>query len=106
MNPCEFARVLRAAAAECDAIAAEASAERTDWIDQRQSPLGPRRHCRAVAARIASGSPGAVVVGRRQLLSQAALAEDLARGASKKQPAKASIADELRSELRLVGGAK
>lgn len=104
--PADLARVLRAAAAECDALAAEASAERATWIDQRQSHLGPRRHCRAVQARIAAGSNDAAIVGRRQLLSQAAHAEELSKSATKPAGAKQSVADELRAELRLVGAGR
>jgi hypothetical protein len=102
----QVARVLRVAADACDEIAAEVGAERAEWIDQHRSPLGPRRHCRAVAARVADGSPNAAIIGRRQLLSQEALSEELARGAKPHSTKKPSVADELRAELRLVGGAK
>jgi hypothetical protein len=104
VTPSDLARVLRAAAEVCEVIAAEATAQRVDWIDQRASPLGPRRHCTAVKARIAAGTTDAAVVGRRHLLSQAALGAELGRSARKSPRAKLSVADELRAELRLVGG--
>jgi hypothetical protein len=106
VNAREFARVLRAAAEECDAIASEASAVRADWIDQRASALGPRRHCRAVQRRIAEGTDDAAVIGRNHLLSAAAHTEELRRGAtrSKSTAMGHSVADELRAELRLLGG--
>lgn len=46
-------------------------------IGQRESPLGPRRHCAAVRARIKSGKTGASVVGRRFYLTRAALDEEI-----------------------------
>jgi hypothetical protein len=97
-----LAEVLEAAAARAREIDAQASAERAAWIDQRQSPLGPRRHCRAVQARLAAGSADAAIIGRRQLLSQTALTEELARSAAKPAAKKQSVADELRRELHLV----
>jgi len=106
MSPADLARVLRAAAAACDALVAEASADRAEWIDQRQSPLGPRRHCRAVRRLVTEGSREAAIVGRRQLLSQAALTAELARPVTKQTVTKPSVADELRAELRLVGGGR
>lgn len=99
----QLARVLRAAADECDAIAAETSAERAEWVDQHRSPLGPRRHCRAVRRLLADGSREAAIIGRRQLLSQSALAEELANSA-KQRPEMASprsVGDELRDALGL-----
>jgi hypothetical protein len=107
VSPSALSRVLRAAADACDQIAAEASAERHEWVDQRASLLGPRRHCRAVQARIAAGSGDAAIVGRRQLLSHAAHAAELSRRASRETPTKKlSVAEELRAELRLVGAAR
>ncbi|HEY2408833.1 MAG TPA: hypothetical protein VGI10_22665 [Polyangiaceae bacterium] len=101
MSPADLARVLRAAAYECDAISAEASAERGTWIDQRRSQLGPRRHCAAVKRRMADGKTDAAIVGRRHLLSQTAHAEELATPTTRER--KLSVGDELRAELRLVG---
>lgn len=49
------------------------------WVDQTTSPLGSRRHCAAVQRRVRSGIAGASVVGRRHLLSNEALAEELSR---------------------------
>jgi len=102
VSPALLARVLLAAAAECQAIAAEESAKCSDWIEQSKSALGPRRHCRAVKRRVALGDGSAAIVGRRHLLSQAAYSDELMRPAGAKQK-KTSIADELRAELRLVG---
>ncbi len=48
-----------------------------DVIDQQSSPLGPRRHCAAVRRRMATGDSRASRVGRRFLLTQEALAEEL-----------------------------
>lgn len=102
MTPALIARVLRAAADECDRITEEASAELADWIDQSKSALGPRRHCCAVKRRVALGDGSAAIVGRRHLLSQAAFNEELARPAEKK-PSELSYGDKLRAKLRLAG---
>jgi hypothetical protein len=51
----------------------------TGMTDQSGSPLGRRRHCSAVRRRIASGESGAAIVGRKHLLSQEALSEELHR---------------------------
>lgn len=102
MSPSLIARVLRAAADECDRVAAEQHAERRDWIGQRESPLGNRRHCAAVGARLAAGKPGAAIVGRRHLLSAEALEEELAGGA-KRRP---GVGADLRAALSLVGGGR
>lgn len=47
-------------------------------VAQGESPLGPRRHCNAVKRRVARHQPGAAIIGRRHLLSQEALREELA----------------------------
>lgn len=78
-------------------------------IDQSASALGRRRHCAAVKRRVASGATGAAIVGRRHLLSQEALSEELARASSKREtsagkPAAGSVRGELERELRLVRG--
>jgi hypothetical protein len=104
MTPSQLARVLRAAAEECAAIVAEASAERAEWVDQSRSPLGPRRHCRAAQRLVAEGSKEAALVGRKQLLSPAAVTAELARCGKRTKPANESVAAELRRELRLVRG--
>jgi hypothetical protein len=49
----------------------------TSLIDQRSSPLGPRRHAAAVRRRLEAGKPGASRVGRRWLLTPAALEDEL-----------------------------
>lgn len=48
-------------------------------VDQKTSPLGVRRHGDAVRRRLAAGEHGATRVGRRWLLSGAALTEELER---------------------------
>lgn len=52
-----------------------------DWRDQHQSPLGPRRHCRAVRLRLRAnpGDPTAKILGDRFLLTPDAVAEELSR---------------------------
>jgi hypothetical protein len=108
MTPSDLARVLRAAADECDRIVDEKHAERRDWTDQSASPLGRRRHVARVRARIAAGQPGAALVGRRALLSREALDDELAllsRGPRKVEPEESGPA-RLRRELGLVGGVK
>jgi hypothetical protein len=89
-----------------------AAAARRDHVDQRSSPLGARRHCAAVKRRVAQGAEGAAVIGRRHLLSQEALADELAalsrrpavaQSASPAAPAGASP-EALRAKLGLVGG--
>jgi hypothetical protein len=75
-------------------------------VDQAASPLGPRRHCAAVRRRVAHSEPGASVVGRRHLLSVAALAEELNRTTARPErcakPAGNSVRSELLAELRLT----
>lgn len=107
MDLAVFARVLRVAADECDAIAAEQRQQKHDWIDQHKSALQSKRHCAAVRRLIEAGEPGAARVGRRHLLSAEAYAQELQRVSSKSRKVKpASVADELRAELKLVGGVR
>lgn len=104
-----LARVLRAAADEAERAHAEAMAESRDGIDQQASGLGSRRHCAIVSRRIAEGLSGAWRVGRRHYLSEAALAEErerLSRRKPRAKPKTATVADELRAELRVVGGGR
>jgi hypothetical protein len=106
VSPLDLARVFRAAAAECEAIAAEQRADRRDWIEQAGSPLGNRRHVAAVKRRIAAGRiDGASMVGRRAMLSADALAEELALLSAKPRNAKPAPSgpDALRAKLGLVG---
>ena len=109
----ELIRLRRAELRELEAILEDRRVDHVDWIDQTQSTLGPRRHCKAVKARIAARLPGAALVGRRHLLSPAALAETLSSTRSKpnapaeaEQPA--SVAAELEAALglRVVGGGR
>jgi hypothetical protein len=101
-----------------DAVAAKVvermSAGQPGWIDQHASPLGPKKHCAAVRRRVAKGLADAATVGRRHLLSPAALSEELAsqsrrhRGAQAEAVARpaGSVAAELAAELRLVQGGR
>ena len=78
-----------------------------DWIDQNISPLGNRRHCGAARRRISEGAGGAEQVGRRWLLTRAAIDEELARGRRKRPEAEADVLD-LAAELglKLVPGGR
>jgi hypothetical protein len=98
----DLARILEAAAAEARDIAAERSAERRDWIDQSSSVLGPRRHIQAVRRRLKEGLDGAGQSGRRFLLSEEALAEELARPRGEKP--REDEAERLRVRLRMLQG--
>jgi hypothetical protein len=62
-------------------------------VDQAGSSLGRRRHIEAVRRRVAAGEPGAVQLGRRYLLTQAALEEEARRIAAR--PTKRTRRDEL-----------
>ncbi len=113
LRPSQIARVALAHFAafveDLEVLELEERAEQRAWLDQGQSPLGARRHIRAVRARIARGGAGAARSGRRYLLSAEALAEELERPAmasSDALPAAPSVGDALRAELRLVGGQK
>lgn len=48
-----------------------------EWVAQQGSPLGNRRHCAIVRRRAARGDLGAVVDGKRFLLSREALREEM-----------------------------
>jgi len=71
-------------------------------VSQTGSPLGPRRHAEAVKRRIATGAPGAAKVGRRYLLTQDALAEELS-GLSRPLASSNDAGEDLRRELRAIG---
>lgn len=82
----------------------------SDLVSQATSPLGKRRHCAAVRARVARGDSSACIVGRAHYLTPAALAEELSAGSKGKRrapklkavtaPASDDLA-ELRAELGL-----
>lgn len=87
------------------------------WTDQTASPLGSRRHCSAVQRRIRSGIEGASIVGRRHLLNQQALAEELSRLSTERErkiggqavvstTPRESVRSELEREFRLIRGKK
>jgi hypothetical protein len=54
-----------------------------EQVDQKHSPLGSRRHCAAVRRRRAEALGGAEIIGKRHLLTRAALAEELDRCSSR-----------------------
>lgn len=49
------------------------------YVNQEQSPLGRRKHCKAVRRRLAAGEDGAARIDRVHLLSRDALKEELRR---------------------------
>jgi len=51
-----------------------------EWVPQKGSALGNRRHCAAVRRRIQQGEGGAALRGKRYLLTTSALTEELTRG--------------------------
>ena len=68
----------RTLAAFYEAQAAAQAPQRADeWIAQRGSVLGNRRHIAAVRRRVAAGLEGARIVGRRYLLTRAAIDAEL-----------------------------
>lgn len=89
--------------------AAAGDAQRSEWVDQSQSALGKRRHC-AAARRVVAEGGQAAIIGRRHLLSPAAIRAELERltkrtGQKHQSPA-GSAASELRAQLGLVGGGR
>jgi hypothetical protein len=86
------------------AVVAELRAGETPgMIDQSASPLGRRRHIQAVRRRVAAGEAGAVVVGRRHLLSREAVDAELAALAKRPRKAKPAAVDDL-ADLRATYG--
>ncbi len=63
------------------------------YVDQKQSPLGSRRHRAAVERRLASGEGGAFRLGRRFLLTSAAVVDEL-RGTTPPVPASGGVAND------------
>lgn len=81
----------------------------SDLVPQASSPLGKRRHCAAVRARVQRGDAGGCVVGRIYYLTPQALNEELAKGKPPKR--RASVVNvnaphdelaQLRAELGIV----
>ena len=66
------------------------------YIDQRFSPLGPRRHVEAVRRRCERGEAGAIIIGRRYLLTIDALADEYFRP----EPASVRLRRAVRALLR------
>jgi hypothetical protein len=57
--------------------AANANDNADKWISQRDSVLSSRRHINATRRRVSQGLPDARIVGRRYLLTQAAVDAEL-----------------------------
>jgi hypothetical protein len=58
----------------------QAQGQGDEWVLQKGSPLGNRKHCAAVRRRLANSEGGAAIRGKRFLLTTRALAEELDRG--------------------------
>ena len=98
-----LAEILDAAAARARELDAADRAERRDWTDQASSPLGRRRHVAAVRRRVAAGDDGAAMIGRRALLNDCALSEEMAATRPKaKRPE--GTGERIRARLGLVAG--
>jgi hypothetical protein len=69
------------------------------WVDQTESPLGPKRH----AALVRRGGPGVAKVGRRFLATREAIAAELGRLTSspraRSKPRVLGVREELEQEL-------
>jgi hypothetical protein len=104
------AKIAQALRLLADAIEAETPAV-AEWVTQSQSPLGRVRHCQACKRRVANGEGGARIIGRRHELSAEALQAELQAVSRRripcpKKPGPSSVIDELRAELKLVGGGR
>lgn len=75
-------------------VAALLSAPAPALVDQRQSPLGPRRHAALCRRLMAAGDARASKVGRRWLVTQDAIAEELARLGRAAPPSTAPATDD------------
>lgn len=73
------------------------------WVDQGTSPLGSRRHRSIVGRRMATGRPGAAIVGRRYLLSKEALTEELEAMGKPPVEETSDIEEQVRRNLGLDG---
>jgi hypothetical protein len=71
-----FARVLAPFVAK--EVVRELRGADGEMIGQAGSPIGPRRHAAAVRKRVANSQGGAVIAGRRLLLSREALEQEMA----------------------------
>ncbi len=93
-------RVLADWAAQAAAAADnDNAAPAAELLAQKGSPLGARRHIRAVRRRVAAGEAGASIVGRRYLLTREALNEELGNVSSKHAGPVAKRGVELVDEL-------
>lgn len=113
MKTLEASDLLRSLAKTLAPFVAEELKEskRVEWIDQRESQLGRRRHINAVRRHVAENSQEARIVGRRHLLTAAAHEAELERiGAEnvRRNERCEEQADRVAAELglRLVTGAR
>jgi hypothetical protein len=84
----EFESVLATfAALVAREVVRELKAGPSDLVPQATSPLGKRRHCAAVRARVARGDSSACIVGRTHYLTPEALREELTRCKAPKRKA-------------------
>jgi hypothetical protein len=76
----ELRRTVRDIEQGCERLIERLETEPRDggvgMIDQTASDLGPKRHCAIVRRRIAENKSGAVIAGRRHMLSPEAYAEE------------------------------
>jgi hypothetical protein len=72
-----FASIVERIADEGEGSGGGGEGPESSWVDQHQSDLTVRQHCRAVRRRRTEGKPGAAIVGRRYLMTRAALWEEM-----------------------------
>lgn len=70
---------IQAQLARIEARLAKCASPSTELVDQRQSPLGRRRHCAAVRRLVAEGDGRVAIVGKKHLMTRAVLTEELSR---------------------------
>lgn len=68
-----LANTLGAIGSSLRELASSAVTDAAQWIAQNKSPLGRRLHCAEVRRLVAAGDHRAAIVGRRFLLTQAAV---------------------------------
>jgi hypothetical protein len=105
----ELRRTVRDIEQGCERLIERLETEPRDggagMIDQTESDLGPKRHCAVVRSRIKENEPGAIIIGRRHLLSPEAYAEECERRfrppakAIDRRPVSAPGNDEVRAVL-------
>lgn len=96
----ELAQAFRLVADWFDAQASnETQPAAVEWVGQKGSPLGARRHIAAVRRRVAAGEPGAAVVGRSYRLTRDALNAELGHVSAKHSSGTANRPAAERDEL-------